>query len=206
MDMKTLLKLPIFLLFWVVVIAVKIPTALAGIIMVPILWRYRAVHLDDLPFWAIPWANPEDWTGGPQGVVGDSLPAWWIKREGNDFKAFFHYHAIRNPANGLRSYEWIDLEIEQSKVQFYTPDYYRFYEPWHFKKLENPPKTAWYFAWQDWQAGFKLVHIWSEDRYLEIKLGWRVEPRDAYEPIDPNGQRAIDGAGFATKFLPYREY
>lgn len=198
-------RLPIFVLIWVGMMALKLPVAILGLIVVPALYPYRARHYDELPFWTRPWANPEDWTGGPQGVVGESLPAWWIKREGSGFGPFWKYHAIRNPANGLRSFEALDLDIMQGRVRFHTPRYFRYYEPWHIRKLDDAPRTVWYLAWQGWKAGFKFVHLWNDERYLELKIGWRVEPRDAKEPLDPDGQRALEGAGFASKFLPYRE-
>jgi hypothetical protein len=65
-------------------------------------------------------------------------------------------------------------------------------------------KFAAYLAWQGFQAGTKIVYVWNDKRHLVFKFGWRIEPRDRYIPIDPNGTR-VDDAGFATKFLPYRE-
>jgi hypothetical protein len=204
MHWRIAVKIPVFILVWMGFIAIKLPTALAGLFMVPIIFPYRGVNYDDLPWWTKPWANPEDWTGGPEGVPGRSLPQWWLDRMGNTYWAFYKYHAIRNPANGLRSYEWLDVDPDPELIGYWTPRYLRHYEPWHVRKNVPTLKTYGYLAWQGWKAGCKLVHHWSADRHFVLKLGWRIEPRDTKEPIDPDGIRHED-AGFASKLIPYRK-
>lgn len=228
-------RMPVFVTLWVAMMAFKLPVVVLGLVVVPIMYRWRAVPFDDVPKIFTLWLNPEDWTGGPQGVVGESLPKWWIDRhDGASFGMWVHYHAIRNPANGIRNLEFLDLDIEQDKVRFWTPQYFRYYEPWHFANLakldpDNPdehPKTGIYIAWQGWKAGIKIMHVWPEAlervivtvfgfdvlvadagrKYFVLKLGWRVEPRDAVEGLRPGSQRALGGAGFASKFLPYRDF
>lgn len=167
------------------------------------MWKYRNVSYDDLPPWTRPWANPEDWTGGPAGYK-NSLPEWWVHREGSDFRAFYKYHAFRNPANGLRSFEALDLDIKQDEVRYKTPFYCRFYEPWYMRREHPERRTYYYIAWQGHRAGVKFVHHWNNDRHFVFKFGWRIEPRDAHEQIDPDGIRHRD-AGFASKLLPYRK-
>ena len=199
-----MIKLPIFILLWLGFAAIKLPTMFLGFIVTPILYLYRKREFDDVPKVFLPWQNPEDWNGGPEGTE-DSLPQWWINSEGSTFSSWYHYHAIRNPANGLRNFEALDLDLKKEEIKYYTPHYLKYYEPWYTRKDPNLPKTYGYIAWQGFKAGMKFVHIWNEERHLVIKFGWRVEPRDAVEGIDPSGQRAIEGAGFASKFLFYRE-
>lgn len=196
-------RLPLFLVFWAGFLCIKIPTVIAGFLVVPLLYPYRSRDIGDLPWWTVPWANPEDWTGGPKGVRGHSLPRWWLDENGGGLWSFYRYHAIRNPANGLRSIEWLDLDIYMPLVRFRTGKYVLFYEPWYLRRF-GVDKTVWYLAWQGWKAGFKFVHIWNDNRHFVFKFGWRIEPRDAYYPLDEDGQR-VHGAGFATKLLPYRE-
>lgn len=201
-----MIRLLYFIPAWLAFLAIKIPTILLGVVVVPVMYAYRDMHYDILPKWMRPWANPEDWYGGPKGTR-DSLPRWWIDRHEGEvgFLMWWHYHAIRNPANGLRSFEWLDLDIIPDLVRYKTPRYLRYYEPWYVRKMDIlRPRTYWYLAWQGWQAGFKLVHHWNDERHLVIKLGWRVQPSDAEEAIDPDGIR-VEDAGFATKFLPYRK-
>ena len=201
-----LIRAPVFLLVWVGMLALKIPTALLGFVVVPFLYPYRARDYEDLPFWTRLHANPEDWTGGPEGVEGKSLPLWWVRREGSGFWSFYRYHAIRNPANGIRSIEALDLDIIQDKIRYWTPRYLPYYEPWYLRReFEMELRSCGYICWQGWKAGAKFVYLWSPSRHFVFKFGWRVEPRDAHEPLDPDGQRAQEGAGFASKLLPYRE-
>lgn len=197
---RQMLKLPIFILLWFGFMLIKLPTALTGVLVVPFMWRYRTTHFIYLPWWTRPWANPEDWEGG-EGSDYDSLPRWWIVSHGVEFKSWWHYHAIRNPANGLRSFESLDLDIDPDKVEYYTPHFFSVYEPHRLRNVGM--RNAGYLAWQGWKAGMKYIHIWSDTRHAVIKLGWRVEPVDALN--DGGGGIGIEDASFASKVLLYRK-
>ncbi len=180
-------------------IAIKLPTALSGFFMVPLLYPYRNDHYDSLPWWTRPWANPEDWHG--KGNGNNSLPLWWVESRGNGFKEFYQYHAIRNPANGLRSFEWLDLDIDPAKVKFKRSKNYsgKRYDIGIFRMAGVD--TVWFIAWQGYRAGFEFIHLWNSDRHLNIKFGWRVEPADASAEHSNIG---IEDASFASKILLYR--
>jgi len=198
--MKWWFKVPLFVTIWAAVMAIKIPTALLGSLVVPLLWFYKDTDYSELPAWTRPWANPEDWESGPKSYES-SLPKWWVDSRGSNFKSFWHYHAIRNPANGLRSYELLDLDINPSKVEFVTNQEFVRYEPNTLRAWDK--KLSWYFAWQGWRAGMKFIYIWSTDRHTVIMFGWRVEPSDARAlEVSSIG---MDDASFASKILPYRK-
>lgn len=197
-------RIPGFLAVWVGNIAIKLPTVLLGTIMVALLYPFRKTQFDKVPKIFLPWQNPEDWIGGTAGTE-HSIPQWWINENGTGFWSFYKYHAIRNPANGLRNFDFIDLDLKQWKIHYWTPKYLKYYEPWYVKKEHPELKTYGYVAWQGWKAGVKIEHIWNDERYLVFKFGWRVEPRDAEEGYREGSERWKNGAGFATKFLPYRE-
>jgi hypothetical protein len=198
-----MIRLPLFVAVWALFLAVKVPTLVAGLFAVPLLFRWRHVDYVQLPWWSRPWANPEDWQGGVHGVAGASLPQWWIDREGAGFWSFYRYHALRNPANGLRSFELLDLDVEQERVRYWTPRYLAFYEPWYVRPLKHGPRTYGYIAWQGVRAGAKLVHHWNDERHLLLKIGWRVEPRDAHE--QPRQPELAEDASFATKLVLWRK-
>ena len=198
--MKNLIWLPFAPIWWFYQLLLKIPTALLGLFVVPFLWRYRYTQLDMLPFWAIPWANPEDWHGGTENYDG-SLPHWWKIREGDGKWAFYKYHAIRNPADGLRNFEKLNLKINKDSVYYWTPTYYRHYEPWHVKK----PALIGYVAGQNVWVGVKLQWIRSKT-YSELKFGFRVEPADAHHELAPDSARRLLGASFASKLILNREW
>ena len=197
-----MIRLPIFIIVWIAFLAIKIPTVLLGAFVIPVMWRYRDIDYNDLPWWTRPFANPEDWRGGPQHFA-NCLPEWWVRREGDGFWSFWKYHAIRNPANGLRSFEFLDLDPDPAKIKYKATRYLRYYEPWYARE-NTETQTYGYIAWQGFRAGVKFVHHWNDKRHFVFKFGWRIEPRDAHELLDSGGVRIKD-AGFATKLLFYRE-
>lgn len=197
-------RLPGFLVVWLFFMAMKIGFVLHGFVMVALLYFYRKRKFDDVPQIFLPWQNPEDWVGGINGTE-HSLPQWWINKEGTGFYSWWKYHAIRNPANGLRNFDFVDLDLEQDKIHYWTPEYLKYYEQWYLQKYAPDLKTYGYIAWQGWRAGLKIEHIWNAKRYFVFKFGWRLEPRDAEEGYKKNSHRWNLGAGFASKFLPFRE-
>ena len=200
---QLLYRIPVFIALWIAVIAIKIPTVLLGFLVVPFLYRYRHKKYEDLPAWTRPWANPEDWWGGPEGTE-ESVPQWWINRyEGVTFWTWYKYHAIRNPANGLRSFEFLDLDIDQEKIEYIAYPELKHYDPWYTRRYTPDVDFYWYLVWQGWQSCFKIIYHWNDEKHIEFKIGWRVNPRDKHVAPDPDGIRGED-AGFATKFLPWR--
>lgn len=159
-------RLLVFIPIWLAFMALKFVVAVLGVVAVPLMWPLREVYYDKLPAWTRPWANPEDWTGGPEAFMYTSLPMWWVEKKGAGFWSFYRYHARRNPANGLRSFEWLDLDIDPDKVEYITPNetmtasYLRHYEPNAARSIKA--KSIWYLCWQGWQAGFKYVRVWPD--------------------------------------------
>jgi len=226
-------KAPIFVFIWVLFLGLKILVVIAGLVAVALLWNWRDVAYDKLPSWTKPWANPNDWLDGGHGF-DVSLPPWWLKLHGFNFRSFYHYHALRNPANGLRSYEWLDLDIQRNKVKYVGDLSLSDYEPQTLRI--NNKKVKKYLCWQGFRAGMKYIRIWHDGytrthkeivnigpwwklftfwkwrmievtttyspRHIVIKLGWRIEPKDAH--VDAPAYRGED-SGFATKALLYRK-
>lgn len=201
-GLRFVLKLPIYLMVWAGVVAVKLPTALSGLLMVALLYPYRYKDYATLPFWTRPWANPEDWEGAEGAYGRDSLPMWWVKKEGTSFKSWYRYHAIRNPANGLRSFSWFSARIVPEEVRFIRSKNWSMPTYWPHKVREAGHSTVWYVAWQGWKMGCELVHIWSDERHLDIKIGFRVDPGDIYDAELNLGKT---NASFASKVLLYRK-
>lgn len=182
-------------LLWAASIAVKAPTWALGFFVVPFLWRYRYTELDNLPLWAIPWANPEDWHGGFKNYDG-SIPTWYRERmkDRPEWWQFYRYHAMRNPADGLRNIEWLQLWIKKEKVWYWTPKFMTHYEPW----WDRTPGWRGYVAGQGPYVGFKIQWV-RKKTYSEIKFGFRVEPNDAKRDLPDTSARKHLGASFASK-------
>ena len=198
---RKLLLPPGMLLWWAIYLAVfKLPTWAAGFFVVPFLYQKRYTPLKDMPKLSLPWINPEDWHGGFKNYDG-SVPPWYIKKMGKDnFWTFYRYHAMRNPADGLRNFEDLNLWINKDMVHYWTPKYFDHYEPWH----DRTPGVRGYLAWQSIWLGVKVQWV-REKSYTEFKFGWRVEPRDAHHELDQNSARRHLGASFATKLVLRRE-
>jgi hypothetical protein len=196
------------LLWWAVQIAIKIPWMLIGLVAQPFMFKYRNVLLSDLPWYIKLFANPEDQPGGYPGYP-DSFPKFWHNRmaaEGWSLRwAHFLYHGIRNPADSLRLVKFLNVIPKPDKIKFITNRYLRHYEPRELTKYGE--KFAYYFCWQDFWLGMHIVYVWSDERYLTFKFGFRIHPADQFpKHIDPNGTRNQIGASMATKFLPYRNW
>lgn len=197
---RRLLLPPGWILWWAIQIAVKLPTVLLGFLVVAGLYPYRNTPLDEMPWWSKPWVNPEDWTGGHLNNI-NSLPQWWKNRMGGDgFWPFYKYHAIRNPADGLRNFPKWNLRINKDMVHYWTPKYFDHYEPWY----DRTPGWRGYAAWSSVWLGVKVQWI-RENSYSEFKFGFRVEPRDAHHELDDNSARKRYGGSFATKLIPNRK-
>ena len=204
--MKFLIWIPLGFLWWIVQAVLKLAVLIPGLFIIPFLYRYRYTELDNLPFWVIPFANPEDWHGGHNNYDG-SLPDWWKKKErkpgvpwGDSRYSFWRYHARRNPADGLRNFAWLQLWIEKDKVWFWTPRYYEHYEPWY----DGTPGWRGYVAGQTFWWGFKIQWV-RNNSYSEMKFGFRVEPRDARHELAEDSARRHLGASFASKLVFHRE-
>ena len=208
-----MIKLPIFIVMWVLFSAIKLVTSILGLVMVALLITQREKGYWNLPWWTRPWSNPEDW-----GFL-HNLPKWWREKNGTGKKSFYRYYALRNSSNGLRSIELLDLDVIPEKVSYKTNIFLQRYEPKTLRDYYKSRRTLWYFAWQGNRAGFKIVHLWpykkkdtafwffglrvieAGPRHFVMKFGWRVEPYDCIKPT-----RALyEDTGFAHKFLPYRK-
>ena len=205
MKFARALLLPVgAVMVWGVSLGIKAVTAALGLLTVPLMYRYRYTDFDDVPSIFRPWLNPEDWQDGILQYDG-SLPDWWIQREGDGFWQFYKYHAIRNPADGLRNYELLNCRINPDRIEFVTDKFRKFYEPWWHAVGDEVPRVQWYICWQGVWAGVKLQWI-RKKTYTEFKLGFRIEPNDSVDGPDPDGSRAIHGASFASKLILSRKH
>lgn len=203
-----LVRLPLFILVWLAVMAVKATVLILGFVMVALLYKYRSVPFDQVPKVFTPWKNPEDWVDGPMGGP-ESQPRWWIKRMGGtSFWSFYKYHAIRNPANGLRNYSMFVIDYKNAtKYKYICSDYRSGWGVWEWKhQTPEKPRTWWYVVWYRFQLGVEFKHIWNDERYFVFKFGWRITPTDVVDGLPDTSVRKKVGSGFASKFLPYREY
>ena len=170
--------------------ALKGALVLLGLVAVPLM-----LASGNRPAWLWrPWFNPED---GMHGA------AWWPRyleanghRLSRRFPSFW-WNAVRNPANGLRTYPWITVLIDPNDVRSFGNGLPTNPAPLRITRS----RVGWFYAWDGLYSGFWLCVLWNRTHHMKIRLGWKILPEDA----DEVEEWRAEGAGFAMAFIPYRE-
>lgn len=121
------------------------------------------------PRWAWLWSNEED------GVTGH--PAWQEEYAGRERWGAFRWSAIRNPSNNLRFVPLLSLVIDPARIQFVgntddpNPKY---------SVDDNPLGIQWAFTWQGLYAGLIWRRQINRDRHSQLRIGWKLLPRDRF--------------------------
>ena len=164
-------------LLWLPMAALKGALVLLGLVAVPLMLATR-----NRPAWLWrPWYNPR---------TGLDVPSWFTGSR-------FWWNAVRNPANGLRTYPWITVKIDPNDVGSRSNGLPT--NPGPLRMVGR--RVAWLYAWDGIYSGFWLCVLWSKTRHMKIRLGWKILPEDSVE-IE---EWRRDGAGFAMAFIPYRK-
>lgn len=207
-----MLRLLYFIPLWIgYLFLIKIPVNLLGLVMTLFTYPLRNTPYDKTPKYLRFWINKEDWVGGVVDTLhpvwnadSESLPKWWIKREGKGWKSHWLYHAWRNGGDGLRN-SIGGASVDPDRVEYITKDYMTDYSPQEMRK--RGMKRSSYLVWQGLKAGFKIT--WIHDvpkgmspKHTVLKVGYRLLPRhaalsDAQVAADP----FLQMRSFATKFL-----
>lgn len=172
-------------LLWVPMGGLRALTILLGFVVVPLM-----LACNSHPRWLFrPWLNPE---------TGLSGAPWWedyLSRHGNPVaKKFprFWWSAIRNPANGLRTYDFLTVEVKGYKFKGNDLPV----NPAELRKLKK--RVGWFYAWKGIYSGFWVCVVWNETRHMKLRIGWKIVPDYLDEWIP-------EIAGYALAFLPWRK-
>ena len=169
---------------------IGIPFDILGLVMVPVAYRYRDVPLVAMRKhykWLLPVVNPEDWTLGWRGhKAGDNCVPADLRVRFSGFWGHYRYNALRNRSHGLRNYDWYNLDLIEGQIDYRTNQYCKYYSDWWLwkEKLAKPGARFWYVAWQGKHYGCKYLRYFEafgKLRYIEFKIGWRIDPRDKEE-------------------------
>lgn len=198
-----MIKLPIFILTWILFLLFRTVFILLGLVIVPILsilneyttkielsringraivnWKWKLFYI---------WSNDEDGVIAGSELIG--YPAW-IR--------MIYWSAIRNPANNLRFIRGLSCPIIADKVKYnyseikliddsepylinlymYDRDNYRFIT------------LTWINYYSNLRIQFKMFN-----RIWRFWIGWKIYPHDSIEISEHDYRRF--GAGFATQF------
>lgn len=180
-----ILRLPAFVVLWLIRLAVFVPLAIIGI---PIVWflarrhmcwpsksaRFDRFTLQFAPlFWV--WSNEEDGVDGLRG--GDPAQQWWAEKTAglSPEARIFRWAALRNPVDNLRWVPLLNPKIDPNRVRFVGMDH----EP-------SKGEGGWFLCWQGVYASIRY-----ETRHYRFWLGWKLKPEDRFglDPADPRSRR-----------------
>ena len=144
------------------------------------------------PRWAWVWSNNED------GVTGH--PGWQDRYASSDRLGTFIWSALRNPSNNLRFVPFLSLVIDPSRIGYVGNDD----DP--PKRLEEYPPVGdvkWSFVWQLPYAGFVYRRQLTATRHFQVRLGWKLLPKDRNGVADDDYRKLR--CGFGTQLHLWRE-
>jgi len=196
-------RLPLFVLVWLVYVALTLPLTILGVPLVALLallpnttGRRESQHYKDkraVLVWSNRtineiWGNDEDGIDGlpwvsltdPQKTVQPRQQWWADKTRGaSQWWRVFVWSALRNSTANLR-FTWLGLVIDPTRVAFVATARYS-------------------LTWQGYKAALRWK--WSATRSLWV--GWKVKPEDKqFEGHTlPATETRAPGVGFA--FQPY---
>ena len=204
MDKFPWRRLPKMLWLWIAHGFGSIPWSIAGLWRV---WQLRKLTSNDFDQMVryyphfLPWVNPEDWTGGVRGFPLEYKcipPDLHDKYPPTDW-GFWRYHALRNPAGGLRNYPWWVCRLNKDEIRHrpsYVPQHVK---AWYLRRLDEVDRITWFVCWQGDYLHMRCVILWSDNWHGELGIGFRIFPRDRQGPW-PDSTRWKIGAQFASKF------
>lgn len=196
-----MIRLLYFIPLWLgYLFLIKLPVNALGLLVTFWTYRYRNTPYDKTPKYLRLWINKEDWLGGITANGEESLPRWWVKREGLGWKSHWLYHAWRNGGDGLRRTRLGGLRVDPDRIKYVAKPFMIWYEPW--KLREQGRDSAIFLCWQGLKAGLKWVRIDSDTEHTVFKIGYRIEPKyAAYTDERVERDPLLQIRSFATKFL-----
>ena len=174
-------------LLWLPMFALRAGVAALGLFMVPLM-----LSTDNRPAWLFrPWHDPSgvapwwlNYLAGNGNFISRRFPNFW-------------WSAVRNPANGLRTYPLLTCDVDIARLEW-----------WHNDRPTNPAplratgkRLGWFYAWQGPYSGFWLCYLWNSERHAKVRIGWKLLPD---EPQFKTEWKPAT-AGFALSILPYRK-
>lgn len=144
--------------------------------------------------WAWLWSNDED------GVTGH--PEWQERYKDSPRWGAFRWSAIRNPSNNLRFVKGLSFKIDPARVGSVGNSA----DPAKRMPVDAQPLpgvTKWAFTWQLPYAGVVYRRQLTDTRHFQIRLGWKLLPKDASGVSDDDYRKL--SCGFGTQIHWYRE-
>jgi len=180
---------------WTLLLLANIILDLVGLVVVAVGIPFRVNDysesdlraISNLPKWLWLFGNDYD------GLLGDKR-GWWAANTPfglpvDHFVSMYTWAALRNPVNNMRRTNLFSAPVQGSTITFKGKEHVRDDKDsagWQFVTTENSGKK-WF--------GFYLVYLWSDTRAFVIRLGFKVEPKDA---------GSTERQGMTTKVNPWK--
>lgn len=185
-----LVKLPLYLLVWVLRFAVELPLWLLGLVLVPIMAATGFYYERDSLYYTDEkkprrvlawrggwltwlWGNEED------GIDGRYFALNGFLSDGGPLVRIIRWAALRNPVSNLRYVPLLNVKLDPARIEGSGDSYPEtLLRAW--RRLGGglgPP--FWSFAAQGPYAGFALKWPFSKTRHFEFQIGYKIYPGDA---------------------------
>lgn len=189
-------RLPVSIATWALYLAVFVPLALLGLILVPILAaarqyedayspKFHRTVLQWKPRWAFLWGNLEDGIDGLRG--GDIAQTWWYEKTAgaSDWWRIVRWAAVRNPVGNIRFVPYLHPTIQPRRIRF-------------IGDAQEPQRgeAGWFYIWHGIYSGLRI-----QTRERRFWLGWKLRPQDrnGVSTDDPR----FHGCDFAIQLKRY---
>jgi len=172
------------LLAWAGAASIKAAAVAFGLFAVPLMLACR-----ERPRWLWrPWIDPS------------GIPAWYWRYAARHpvarYAPRFWWLAIRNPANGLRTYRWLTCDLDAARFEW--RDNGMPTNPGPLRKAGG--RVGWLYAWQGVYSGLWLCVIWNDSYHMKLRIGWKLVPDEVQFAEEWKPARA----GFAGSVLFFR--
>jgi len=219
---------------WVVLIAIRLPLTLLGLVVVPIAlavgtttegkgdtgprpftkystdkdWWWEGLHR---VFWI--WSNDRD------GARGDKR-GWWYDRAGYSFWSKYQWLALRNPVNNMRFVRGISVNMYEAEVELLAG------QPvvddhddgnlfgWQWLCAQGPifKYYTFYYISEEYPEWLTKVIPWFSERVFVFRIGHKIalKHNDEYSGMDIDGGTGSDHQrawkGFTFRINPFLLY
>ena len=212
---------------WTVALALRIPIAIIGLIVVPIGLLFsvydeskaqpftqhnteRFWYHVGLPKWLWLWSNDRD------GAKGDKR-GWWdanvtFGENSDSFVAQFWWMAVRNPANNLRFTPFFSVNLAEYPVQLLAGQEHVDDDDdgsglgWQFCVVRGSIfkyYSFWYLS-QEMPTWLTKVFPSLHEHVFQIRIGHKIKPRYNIEYYNRNGELTEDERHSAWKGFTFR--
>lgn len=198
-----MIKLPIFILIWILFLIFRTVIILLGLIIVPPLailneWttKYQISRINNRLIINWKWKLFYLWSNDEDGILaGSELLKYpnWVR--------IIYWTAIRNPANNLRFIKYISCQLQPGKIKYVVSECKKLNGVvWDKPSIFFYDDDAFRFISLTYQGLFSNLRIqFKMNGYIwRFWIGWKIYPHDSLG-ISSSDYRRF-GAGFATQF------